>query len=55
MEREVDLFVDTSPVVVLNLTWYTAEGVVWGNMTVTMEGMWESFVKVELNWVFYCI
>ena len=46
MEREVDLFVDTSTVVELNLTWHSAAGVVWGNVTVTMAETWESFVKV---------
>ena len=49
LEREVDLFVDTSTVEGLNLTWHSAAGVVWGNVTVTMAEMWESFVKVELG------
>ena len=38
---------DTSTVVGLNPTWHSAAGVVWGNVTVTMAEMWESFVKVE--------
>ena len=53
LEREVDLYLVTSPVVGLNLTWHSAAGVVWGNVTVTMAEMWESFVKVELSWVLY--
>ena len=53
MERGVDLFMDTFPVVGLNLTWHSAALVVWESSTVIMAEMWESFVKVELDWVLY--
>ena len=45
----MDQYLDTSTVEVLNPTWHSAAGVVWGNSTVTMAGMWESFVKVEFS------
>ena len=47
----MDQFLDPSTVEELNPTWHSAAGVVWGNVTVTMAEMWESFVKVELGWV----
>ena len=47
LERGADQSLDTSTVEVLNLIWHSAAGVVWGNVTVTMAEMWESFVKVE--------
>ena len=47
----MDQCLDTSTVEGLNPTWHSAAGVVWGNVTVTMAEMWESFVKVESGWV----
>ena len=41
LEKGVDQFIDTSTVEGLNLTWHSAAGVVWGNVTVTMAEMWE--------------
>ena len=48
LERGADQCLDTSTVEGLNPTWHSVAGVVWGDVTVTMAEMWESFVKVEL-------
>ena len=45
----MDQFAEASIVEELNPTWHSAALVVWGNSTVTMAGMWESSVKVELG------
>ena len=49
LERGVDQFLEASLAEELNPTWHSAAGVVWGNSTVTMAEMWESFVKVSLK------
>ena len=45
----MDQFLEVSIVEGLNPTWNSAVLVGWGNMTVTIAGMLESFVKVELG------
>ena len=49
LERGVDQFLEASLAEELNPTCHSAAGVVWGNSTVTMAEMWESFVKVPLK------
>ena len=50
----MDQFLEASIVEELNPTWHSAVLVGWGNMTVTMEEMLESFVKVVVVKIWSC-